>query len=179
MSNLLPEFCRKVVPVKGNVIAIKPSEPYASQPLDHSYGVQWGEDFDYLIQRPKDGRPLIFGGGDLAHSKGLLGPIGDSDDTISTPPILRALHKFPRTHFADWRSGDDTIRYAWSGIMGFTPDELPFVGEVPGRPKQWVAAGYNGHGQFYDVEDYICAKSNFPPNKYPFVMGHPPKWDKR
>ncbi|KAJ5758597.1 hypothetical protein N7520_005753 [Penicillium odoratum] len=40
----------------------------------------------------------------------------------------------------------------WSGIMGFTADGLPMVGQLPnaftGRTGrgEWIAAGYNGHG---------------------------------
>lgn len=29
-----------------------------------------------------------------------------------------------------------------------TPDALPFVGDIPGKKGQYVAAGYNGHGEF-------------------------------
>lgn len=29
-----------------------------------------------------------------------------------------------------------------------TPDALPFVGDIPGKKGQFVAAGYNGHGEF-------------------------------
>ena len=30
--------------------------------------------------------------------------------------------------------------------MGYTADELSFVGAVPDRPGQFVAAGFSGHG---------------------------------
>lgn len=146
-SNLLPEFIRKIAPVKGNVLAIHPCQHYSSHPLTHTYGVQWGEDFDYMIQRPTDGQPLIFGGGDLAHTDRLLGPMGDSDDTTTTASIVKQLREFPRKHFVGWNAEEDHVRYAWSGIMGFTPDDFPYVGAVPQRPKQWIAAGFNGHGE--------------------------------
>lgn len=38
--------------------------------------------------------------------------------------------------------------YAWTGIIGMTPDAVPFIGSVPGKEGQYVAAGYNGHGQY-------------------------------
>ncbi|GFR49071.1 hypothetical protein Agub_g11098, partial [Astrephomene gubernaculifera] len=34
----------------------------------------------------------------------------------------------------------------WSGILGFTQDRFPFVGPVPGRRGQFLAAGFSGHG---------------------------------
>ena len=38
--------------------------------------------------------------------------------------------------------------YAWTGIIGMTPDAVPFIGDVPGKRGQYVAAGYNGHGEY-------------------------------
>ncbi len=34
----------------------------------------------------------------------------------------------------------------WAGTMGFTPDGLPLVGTLPGRPRIHVVAGFNGGG---------------------------------
>lgn len=31
-------------------------------------------------------------------------------------------------------------------VMGYSADSLPHVGEVPGKPGQFIAAGFNGHG---------------------------------
>jgi glycine/D-amino acid oxidase-like deaminating enzyme len=30
--------------------------------------------------------------------------------------------------------------------MGYTSDDLPHVGKVPGKPGRFVIAGFNGHG---------------------------------
>lgn len=38
------------------------------------------------------------------------------------------------------------VTHRWAGIMGFTPDELPLVGRVPGMPNVWLCGGYTGHG---------------------------------
>ncbi|KAF5228925.1 hypothetical protein FAUST_10724 [Fusarium austroamericanum] len=145
VSNLLPEFIGKVVPAKGIVVAVNPDATSLRPPMDHTCGVQWGEDFDYMIQRPSDGRPLIFGGRDLAHPDGLFGPVGDLDDSTTTPEIVKALIEFPTSFMKDWVA-ELPPRNVWSGIMGFTADEVPFVGNVPGRPGQFVVAGFMGHG---------------------------------
>lgn len=35
----------------------------------------------------------------------------------------------------------------WTGIIGYTADEMPHVGEVPGAGgRQYVIAGFNGGG---------------------------------
>ncbi|KFA45977.1 hypothetical protein S40293_09208 [Stachybotrys chartarum IBT 40293] len=146
LSHLLPEYAGKLVPLKGTVTAIQPNPLYLEKPLGHSAGVQWGIDFDYMIQRESDGNPLVFGGRDLAHPRGLPGVIGDADDSVVTPEIVEALQQFPADHMSGWDRHNAHLRYAWSGIMGFTADELPFVGPVPGKPGQYMAAGYAGHG---------------------------------
>lgn len=38
------------------------------------------------------------------------------------------------------------LEYAWTGVIGFTPDMVPLVGDIPGLKGQYVAAGYCGHG---------------------------------
>ncbi|KAF2009033.1 FAD dependent oxidoreductase [Aaosphaeria arxii CBS 175.79] len=144
-ASLLPTFHRSIVPVKGHVAAIEPPSPFLSQPLINTYGIQWGEDFDYLIQRSTDGFPLIYGGRDLAHKNGLPGVIGDWDDSKMTPEIITALRQFPFQYFQGWNHMTN-FRYVWSGIMGFTADTFPFVGELPGLKQQYIAAGFNGHG---------------------------------
>ena len=39
--------------------------------------------------------------------------------------------------------------------MGYTADQLPYVGEVPGRPGLHVAGGYSGHG---NVPGYVAGQ---------------------
>ncbi|KAH6957812.1 FAD dependent oxidoreductase [Ilyonectria sp. MPI-CAGE-AT-0026] len=155
ISKLVPDFAGKIVPVKGNVVAIEPGSGFSSQPLDHTCSIQWGSDFDYMIQRPTDGKPFIFGGGDLAHPRKLAGPFGDADDSTTTPEIVDALLQFPAKYMKGW--GDKaSARVAWSGIMGFTADDQPFIGELPGRTGQFVAAGYTGHGM---ARVFLAAKA--------------------
>jgi gamma-glutamylputrescine oxidase len=47
------------------------------------------------------------------------------------------------------------VTHRWAGIMGFTEDELPLVGPVPGRPGVHVCGGYSGHGMGFAFQ---CAR---------------------
>ena len=38
------------------------------------------------------------------------------------------------------------VTHRWAGIWGTTEDLLPLVGQVAGKQRVWVAAGYSGHG---------------------------------
>lgn len=35
----------------------------------------------------------------------------------------------------------------WTGIMGFSRDGSPWVGNVPTMPGVWISAGFSGHGK--------------------------------
>jgi len=39
-----------------------------------------------------------------------------------------------------------TIRTSWGGLYGVTPDHHPILGELPGHPGFYIAAGFSGHG---------------------------------
>lgn len=143
---LVPELSEKLVPLRGHAAAIDPSPNYSETPLDHSYAFHWGDDFDYLIQRPSDGRPLIYGGGDTAHPEGYTNGVGNYDDSKICPIIANNLAECIPSTFIGWNKDPD-YRCVWTGIMGLTEDELPFVGELPQKPGQFIAAGYNGHGE--------------------------------
>ncbi|HEX6547915.1 MAG TPA: FAD-dependent oxidoreductase [Candidatus Dormibacteraeota bacterium] len=47
------------------------------------------------------------------------------------------------------------VTHRWAGTMGFTPDGLPLVGELPGLPGVFVCGGYTGHGLGFAFE---CAR---------------------
>lgn len=143
---LVPELSEKLVSLRGHAVAIDPSSNYSEMPLDHSYAFHWGEDFDYLIQRPTDGKPLIYGGGDTAHPEGFTNGVGNYDDSKICPIIADGLTSRIPSTFIGWDKGP-ARRCVWTGIMGLTEDELPFVGELPQKPGQFIAAGYNGHGE--------------------------------
>lgn len=36
--------------------------------------------------------------------------------------------------------------HQWTGIMGFSRDDLPWIGPVPGSEGVFMAAGFTGHG---------------------------------
>ncbi|OCF32027.1 hypothetical protein I316_06413 [Kwoniella heveanensis BCC8398] len=78
---------------------------------------------------------------------------GNMDD--ATTEDLRGKDAFEHFVKAFPNAGYDTsvygeglggFDYTWSGILGFTPDQVPFIGPVPGKEGQYMMAGFNGHG---------------------------------
>lgn len=149
-SHLIPKLSGLVVPVRGQVAALTPSN--GSSPLEHSH-VWWtqaGGD-DYLIQRPSG--ELITGGERLGASDGQVGL--SRDDTID-PVIAKRLRASLHGTLKLKKPGeteDATLEatYEWTGIMGYSRDGYPWVGQLPAAlggedGGLWVSGGYTGHG---------------------------------
>lgn len=130
---------------------------------------------DYLVQNPfttrasktpqsssretddvvGEGGHLMFGGGrHLAFNHG-EGCWHDDFVDKNTEKYLRTL---PERLDVSPSDADDTdasvselpksldIAASWTGIMGHSADQHPWVGEVPDRGALFLAAGYSGHG---------------------------------
>ncbi|KAJ7793680.1 FAD dependent oxidoreductase [Mycena olivaceomarginata] len=138
-ATLLPEFVGHIWPFKGQCAAVVPPEAYAGPNMfRETYGLAPG---DYLIQRPTDG-VIIFGGQRRSVPvERLLGNTG------RCPSLKKALPRY----FAGW--GEDSgltvgegLVHAWTGIMGYTTEGIPYVGELHDKPGAFICAGHRGHG---------------------------------
>ncbi|KAL4778835.1 FAD dependent oxidoreductase-domain-containing protein [Aspergillus varians] len=69
---------------------------------------------------------------------------GIDDSLLGFKPVTEAVRAFAEGQIVGWKAGfnDDS----WSGIIARSADGVPWVGELPGLPGQWVCAGHNGHG---------------------------------
>lgn len=164
-SALLPHFADLIVPVRGEMSALLP--PKNSSLLPDSYGMvaalgQPANNDDYLIQRPfKDvpnpGGHLMFGGG---RGAGNLPSIGVSDDNVVDEGTATYL-KTALLKVLDLDGDTDGVKELeataiWTGIMGYSRDDHPWVGKVPGKDGLWLCAGYTGHGM---PNGTLCGKA--------------------
>ncbi|GAB7343577.1 hypothetical protein MBLNU457_1580t1 [Dothideomycetes sp. NU457] len=151
-SHLLPEFADLIVPCRGQMSALTPTRDLRRENrLRYSYAFLAEKQDDYLIQRPSDkGEQLMFGGGrQFGHT------IGVADDGVVDPRTDDWLTQtLPRVFGLDTPALQKQMM--WSGIMGFSRDEVPWVGPVPGRNGVFVCAGYTGHGM---PNAWLCGKA--------------------
>ncbi|KAF2803242.1 FAD dependent oxidoreductase-like protein [Mytilinidion resinicola] len=164
-SSLLPSFADLIVPVRGTMSALLP--PPAATLLPNSYGMVGALDQpktadDYLVQRPYSGVPnpaahYMFGGGRGASSLPCIGVSDDSVlDTGAAAYLRTALPKVLDLG-PDSKPGDELEAVQqWTGIMGYSRDDHPWVGAVPDMPGVWLAGGYTGHGM---PNGSLCGKA--------------------
>lgn len=82
-----------------------------------------------------------------------FGEVGATDEDMN---IFASAHLAGIVSAVTGKHGATMTEDAWTGVMGFTPDLMAWVGPVPmsmtgrrERPeggKEWVAAGYCGEG---------------------------------
>lgn len=154
-SALLPQFADLIVPVRGQMSALFP--PEKSTILPDSHGMvgapeqpYWND--DYLIQRPYSGVPnpaghLMFGGG---RGEAAYPTVGVSDDSVLDEKIAAYLRRALLTvlKLDGSTQGLKELKAAkeWTGIMGYSRDDHPWVGKVPEKEGLWLCGGYTGHG---------------------------------
>jgi glycine/D-amino acid oxidase-like deaminating enzyme len=150
--SLLPAFQGAIVPMRGQITAQR--APDVPSPLPTTYSFIYKNGYEYMIPRPlstnNQEQHIIIGGGlgRLPHAGS--SEYGTVDDSALNSQISVYLAGSVAGYFD---TADAEVVQEWSGIMGATSDGLPFVGDVPGMPGVWVAAGFNGHGMV------LCLKS--------------------
>jgi glycine/D-amino acid oxidase-like deaminating enzyme len=146
-SHLLPDFADLIVPCRGQMSALVPLPSLSgANRLKTSMGFEGDGLDDYLIQRPNSGGGHLMFGGGRTHGKS----IGVTDDSTFDEVTARYLRRelidaFELPERSDEKLEMEAVRQ-WTGIMGFSRDEVPWVGPVPGKEGVFVAAGYTGHG---------------------------------
>ncbi|KAK5105867.1 hypothetical protein LTR62_001954 [Meristemomyces frigidus] len=142
-SALVPELKDKIVPVRGMVARLVPTDD--APRLTDSYMMRFSDyEYDYMITRP-DGS-IIVGGAKRDFYEDLNQWYDVSDDSRLMMGAERYFNGYMQRHFAGWEDCDVRTDQVWTGIMGYSNDGFPYVGPVCGKPGQYVCAGFTGHG---------------------------------
>lgn len=124
-------FAERVYPARGQMIATEPVPPLMP------WGVYADFGYEYFWQLPTG--EIVAGGWRQHHADAEK---GYSDET--TAPIQDGIWSFLSGAFPALEGVRVTHR--WGGVMGFSGDGLPFIGELPGRPRVKYLCGHTGHG---------------------------------
>jgi gamma-glutamylputrescine oxidase len=152
LATLVPEYEGRVRARRLHMVATEPAERI----VDQLVYPRWGYEY---FQQPPDGRLLVGGYSDLD------GPESYTDREEGSPAIWERLER----HVREELGVDAAVTHRWVGVVGYTDDQLPYVGEVPGRPGLYVAGGYSGHGNLpgyvagQELADRITGTAGQPP----------------
>jgi len=170
-KTLLPSFQKAIIPVKEAVTHIISSDPIKPIPqLPNTYCLFGNSDLntEYLINRI-DGGVIVGGGSKYMIKKNNNNIIDDNTADYSETfnnmddsyiPIGSTIHlkNYMQNFFTTWNSFKTENDYTWCGIMGFTNDDFPYVGELDflGMENAFIIAGFSGHGM---PRVYLSGKS--------------------
>ncbi|KKY38797.1 putative fad dependent oxidoreductase superfamily protein [Diaporthe ampelina] len=140
-----PQFEGKIVPVRGVCSRIVPARPENTSRLVHTYSLRYGPAlYDYLI--PRLDKSIIIGGAKQPFWHDRSHWYGVTDDSKLIEPAATYFDGLMQRHFSGWEESGAYTDMVWTGIMGWTSDSMPHIGELPGKKGQYIAAGFNGHG---------------------------------
>jgi gamma-glutamylputrescine oxidase len=127
---LVPEVDARVRPTRGQVLV---TESLPKLLFERPHYARYGLDYWHQTRD----RRLVIGG-----SRDAGGDDEWTDDESVTDVVQSRIEKLAR----ELLGRPPRVTHRWAGIWGTTDDLLPLVGQVPGNPRVWVAAGYSGHG---------------------------------
>lgn len=151
-AHLYPTLQGVIVPLRGHMTAQRPGSGIPKEGLGGTYSFIYDSNYEYMIPRPPGskfaGDIMIGGGAARAPNEGLF-EWGETDDTTTDDFIRSYLEDCTKKYFGtNWGEDDPEgrLRKAWTGVMGFSADGFPLVGQVPGEEDLYVAASFQGNG---------------------------------
>lgn len=142
---IAPQFEQKIIPVRGICSRIIPTKPENTSRLVHTYSLRYGPAlYDYMI--PRLDKSIVIGGAKQPFWHDKPHWYGVTDDSKLIEPAATYFDGLMQRHFSGWEESGAYTDSVWTGIMGWTSDSMPYIGEVPGKKGQYIAAGFNGHG---------------------------------
>jgi glycine/D-amino acid oxidase-like deaminating enzyme len=140
-----PHMCNRFVP---------PRALAGSKALQNSYGVLLpdGALFSINPRCSADGN-VMFGGSNPGQKQldewSQQSPHRCIDDSLANVELVtKEVRSFVEKEFLGGKDIEygpgEGFQESWSGIIGLSADGVPFVGELPDKPGQWICAGHHG-----------------------------------
>ncbi|RSL62885.1 hypothetical protein CEP54_005484 [Fusarium duplospermum] len=153
-SHLLPSLTGKIYPLRGTMSVQDPGASFPRVGDRYLWTMMHQSRYDPEAKRLTTGLYYaqqnaitgdIYIGGESQEVDSLL---TSNDSEVATSAKENISSIIPKL----FSNADDArVKAIWSGIMGFTTDWLPMVGNLgqasTGQASnEWIAAGFNGHG---------------------------------
>ncbi|TIA01824.1 FAD dependent oxidoreductase superfamily [Aureobasidium pullulans] len=144
---LLPEYEKNIVPCKGICCHIAVPKEDIAPFVGNSYIIREQGDpsvLSYLIPRSDGG--IIVGGSQAIFKPHLEQWYNNSDDAELIEASKDYYTNYMQNNFRGWENTKAEVQKIWTGVMGYSYDSNPHIGEVPGKSGQYILSAFNGHG---------------------------------
>ncbi|KAK5130847.1 hypothetical protein LTR08_001619 [Meristemomyces frigidus] len=149
-SHLLPEFSNLIIPDKATLAAIKAPAGF----VKHTGAQHWDSSVNnYHLQLPPPYNTIILGGARqfLVHRPEDCFLNDEEDKQVAG--VADFFKSWPASDVVSWPGlgpaelGKNVDEGGcWTGVDSSSADSFPFVGPVPNRDGNFIAAGFSGHG---------------------------------
>lgn len=156
-GHLVPGLRGLVHPFKGTMTVQDPENSVSNQGTAISWGFHYPPSYDpetkrvgyglyYLGQSAKTGY-FYFGGENARIDES----VSADDSFVAEHSVVHLQSVLPRFFGKNVRSKWRLVS-SWSGIMGYSPDGLPIIGQLSSKltgregDGEWIAAAFNGYG---------------------------------
>jgi glycine/D-amino acid oxidase-like deaminating enzyme len=161
-AQIYPKLLGTIYPLRGQVTAHRPGNGMPKTGLPNTYSFIYEKGYEYMIPQPlgsKFAGDIVIGGGLTKAVEEGLYEFGNTDDTTINRDISAYLRDTTTRYFGENWGEDDKegrIRKEWTGIMGYSPDGYPLVGNMPDEDGLFISASFQGHGM---VLCFLCARA--------------------
>ncbi|KAI0531934.1 FAD dependent oxidoreductase [Xylaria digitata] len=144
-SGLLSEYANTILPCRGICARVVVTASGGPPPLPsggiaskspNTVDSYWGA-------RP-DGSFIVGGASSYRDKRELWHR--NFDDASLIEPAVPFFEQWAGKNLVGWEKAEMKIENIWTGTMGYTSDDLPHVGAVPGKKGLYICAGFIGHG---------------------------------
>ncbi|KAJ5688797.1 hypothetical protein N7462_003189 [Penicillium macrosclerotiorum] len=144
-SALAPEYSKAIIPCKGLCTHVEaaPNAPY--ERLPETYCIRLGPGA-VIYQISRNDGSIIVGGAQYTYKEAPEQWYNNADDGTLIQNAEHYFDGYMQRTFHGWENSEAHVKHIWTGVMGYSADSLPHVGNIPGKPGQFIAAGFNGHG---------------------------------
>ena len=133
-ANLKKYFKDKILPTRGQIMIMESVDKFMEGPCYANFVL------DYFRQLPNG--KLIIGGFRQLNEEIKSQEVGYSDQV--TDEIQEALHEFVKEYIPQFK--DKKVTHRWAGIMGFSADGHPILGNLPDNQGVYFLGGFTAHG---------------------------------
>ena len=128
-----------LVPGAGRALEVRVAQVLSSEPMPPLFKCGMAVDWGTVYWRQAQNGSIVIGG---LTSK--IVPLPEVDQDPLIPAVQSALEEFLPSVFPEMPVL--RVHRRWHGVMDCTSDGRPLVGRLPGARRQWIIAGFNGHG---------------------------------